>query len=297
MIPADKTGMPADRLVAGVDGCRTGWVVAVAAVTPPPTAPPPAHGVAGGGGRAGAEGPGASRFADALGGGGRHGGGVGHGGGAHGGGRHGGAGLRLTDLRVVTDIGAVIAEVAVGGLAALAIDMPIGLPAHEPRACDVEARRHLGERRSSVFPAPVRAVLGAGSYDQALVLSRAASGRGLSRQAFNLVPRIAELDAVVRPELQDRVVEAHPELAFTRLAGRPPHHAKRTAEGRAERLVLLAAAGLDGLANVRVLGAAPDDVLDAAALVVTAARIRAGTAERLGDGARDVRGLRMEVAW
>src|SRR5437870_3658001 len=42
---------------------------------------------------------------------------------------------------------------------AVGIDIPIGLPDAGPRACDVEARRRLGPRRSSVFPAPRRALL------------------------------------------------------------------------------------------------------------------------------------------
>ena len=41
----------------------------------------------------------------------------------------------------------------------IAIDIPIGLPKAGARACDVEARRLLGPRRSSVFAAPLRAML------------------------------------------------------------------------------------------------------------------------------------------
>ena len=74
-------------------------------------------------------------------------------------------------------------------------------------------------------------------------------------------------------------------------------NAKRTPEGRAERLALLAAAGVGDLARVRALGAAPDDILDAAVLALTARRVADGTAVRLGDGAVDARGLRMEVAY
>jgi predicted RNase H-like nuclease len=207
-------------------------------------------------------------------------------------------------VEVVPRLAAAIADVAAGRLAALAVDMPMGLPEDGPRACDLAARRRLGARRSSVFPTPVRAALDAPTYAEALARSRAACGRGLSRQAFNLLAKIAELDAVIRPELQDRVVEAHPEMAFARLAGSPCVHAKRTAEGRAERLALLRGAGLGDtdlgdldmdLATLRLAGGAPDDILDAVALTLTAARVRDGVAERLGDGARDARGLRMEV--
>jgi len=193
---------------------------------------------------------------------------------------------------VATDYGAVsvaatIADVLALDVDVVAIDMPIGLPDAGQRACDVAARRELGARRASVFATPVRACLAATSYDEALARHRATDGRGLSRQAFNLLGKIRELDAV-GPE--PRLHEAHPELAFARLLGHVPRHSKRTADGRAERL---AALELD--APPACPGAAVDDVLDALALVHTARRIARGTAVELGDGARDRRGIRMAV--
>ena len=50
----------------------------------------------------------------------------------------------------------------------LTIDIPIGLTDGGPRLCDREARLRLGApRASSVFPAPIRPVLAAGSYEEA----------------------------------------------------------------------------------------------------------------------------------
>jgi predicted RNase H-like nuclease len=182
----------------------------------------------------------------------------------------------------------VFAEVRAGRLDAVAIDMPIGLPARagERRACDVAARRLLGPRRSSVFPASARCFLGAATF---------AAVTGMPVQAFHLLPRIGEVDRLIDPSLQDAVVESHPELAFMRLnRGAPLTTAKRTPEGIAERAALLGLATLPAAPR----GARTDDVLDALALVHTARRIAAGTAERLGDPtARDARGLRMEIAW
>src|SRR5262245_9293744 len=58
---------------------------------------------------------------------------------------------------VLPDFAALLA--AFPDAAAIAVDIPIGLPADGPRACDRLARARLGPRRSSVFPAPSRALL------------------------------------------------------------------------------------------------------------------------------------------
>jgi predicted RNase H-like nuclease len=146
-----------------------------------------------------------------------------------------------------------------------------------------------------VFPAPPRPLLGERDYTRALATKRALDGTGLSRQAFFLLPKIAEVDAVLVPAMQHQVVEAHPELGFARLDGGPLGSSKRTAEGAAERRGLLRAQ-LGPLPD-RVPGAEPHDLLDAAVLVLTAQRLAEGTAERLGDGSCDGRGLTMEIAW
>lgn len=161
--------------------------------------------------------------------------------------------------------------------AAVGVDMPIGLPAVGPRACDVEARRLLGPRRSSVFPAPVRAVLAASTYAEARALSVAAAGRSLSAQAWNLVPRIRDLDA--RLAEHTRVVEVHPEVVFARLAG--PLPPKKTVEGAAARTAALRTWLPSWPPAPRP--ARLDDALDALACAWTARRWLAGTAETLGN--------------
>lgn len=197
----------------------------------------------------------------------------------------------VTELAVV----ARFAEVRALGATLVAVDMPIGLPSVGPRACDVAARRRLGPRRSSVFPAPVRAVLGARDHADAVARSRAVCGRGLSIQAWNLVPKIAEVDAEVGPG--DAVAEVHPELSLATLAGTPLATRKRQAAGRGQRLALLTPAFPDLAERLaaRPPGCAPDDVLDAYATLWTARRVVAGTAEVLGDGERDERGLTMSI--
>ena len=189
----------------------------------------------------------------------------------------------LEDVRVVPTLAGVLGDVRAGRLAGVGIDMPIGLPAVPgPRACDVAARRVLGGRRSTVFPAPARCFLGR-PWEEV---------RGLSKQAFHLLPKIAEVDALVDPSVQDRVFEVHPELAFARLTGAVLVDPKRTAAGRAARV---AALGLPSVPRLR--GAAVDDVLDALAVWHSTVAIVNGQANAVGDGARDERGLEMVIRW
>lgn len=199
------------------------------------------------------------------------------------------------DVSVVPRFAGVVALLD-EGVDVIAVDMPIGLPDSGSRACDIEARCHLGPRRSSVFPAPPRPLLDATDYPSALATKRSLDGRGLSKQSFHLLPKIAEVDAVLTPQRQPRVVESHPELAFARTAGSALTGSKHTPGGRVERRRLATQVLGDRAVNA-VPGAELHDVLDALMLIATARRLADGTAERLGDGSRDARGLVMEIAW
>lgn len=186
----------------------------------------------------------------------------------------------------------------------IAVDMPIGFETAPSgsggRACEREARARLGQRRSSIFAAPLRTALPARSHEEASRLNRAAGGPGLSRQSFNLFAKMREIDAVMSPALEGCLHESHPELVFATLAGRPMAHAKRTPAGRAERLDVLAGQGLDpALFEPHAFKhkiAAPDDVLDAAACALAAVRLAEGNALCLpADPPRDDTGLRMAI--
>jgi len=204
----------------------------------------------------------------------------------------------LVEVAVVPSVERVVRALDAGDLAAVAVDIPIGLAARDPRACDREARRRLGPRRGSVFPAPVRAVLGTGTYEEASAVSRRVSGKGLSKQLYNIVSKIKEVDDVQSPRRQHSLFEACPELSFAVMGGDAPmQHSKRTADGRAERVAVLHEhLGVDvpALLEARAPGAQPDDVLDALALAWTARRYLDGSCLRLG-GELDATGLRMEV--
>jgi predicted RNase H-like nuclease len=97
-----------------------------------------------------------------------------------------------------------------------------------------------------------------------------------------------DLEHAVQKQPCARIYESHPELAFARLAGRQLA-AKRYFDGHAERLALLRHHGLEelpGILNaVPRKHAKPDDILDAAVLLIAARRIASGHAESYGDPA------------
>jgi predicted RNase H-like nuclease len=130
--------------------------------------------------------------------------------------------------------------------------------------------------------------------------------RKVSKQTFNLFPKIREVDALMTPALQKRVFECHPEAAFWAMAGERALALPKKVKSRPHppglelRRGLLAAAGfplsfLEAAHFPRAVAGA-DDVLDACACAVTASRIVAGVARRFPDVPPiDGRGLRQEI--
>ena len=198
------------------------------------------------------------------------------------------------DIRVVK----TLAE-ACEGLSILAVDMPIGFVdvPRPPRACEVEARRHLPGKASSVFPTPCRPALECLTHAEANALSKT-MGVGLNQQTFHLFPKMREVDALMRANahLHSIVYEAHPELAFARMnGGKPVLSKKRQPDGYAERRKLLTSHGFKTKVD-RLTGAARDDILDAIAVCRTATLIAAGQATCLGPtDQRDRHGLPMHI--
>ncbi len=229
---------PRATLVAGVDGCRAGWLAVLAS--------------------------------------------------------HEGSNLAIT-------LSACWPDLPLSHAALVGVDMPIGLAERGPRACDSAARRLLPrERKASVFAPPRRAMLARATWAEANALGRRLDGKGLSRQAWTLVPKIRELDRTLGPADQARIREVHPELVFLRLNRGRALARKRTPDGRTLRLRLLGRAGLTGLeallARVPRRDARPDDVLDAAACALAARDMLSGRATRLpSEPPLDARGLRMEI--
>ncbi len=189
------------------------------------------------------------------------------------------------------------------GAAAIGVDIPIGLAERVPRGADLAARRVLGPRSNSVFPAPDPRLLGAAVYADALALSRELNGKGISKQSHAIFTKIAEVNGLLTPEIQTRVVEVHPEVSFWALADHPMTQSKRSPEGFEERRALLSEAfgqpiwdRVTARSLARPAGA--DDILDAVVAAWSAHRHATGAAGRLPEiPETDGRGLRMEIVY
>ncbi len=163
------------------------------------------------------------------------------------------------------------------------IDIPIGLlkEGPNPRGCDDEARHILGQpRSSSIFPVPCRAAVYASTYPEACAINREKTTKGVSKQAWNIVPKIRQGDTLLRNSSAARKVirETHPELCFWALAGGYPIiNYKKTPAGMQERVTLLerlfpGAQHLvsDAIKQYSRETLVIDDIFDALALAVTA---------------------------
>src|SRR5262245_11778228 len=87
--------------------------------------------------------------------------------------------------------------------AIVAVDMPIGLPARVGiggRPAENAVRPPLGARQSSVFSVPSRAAIYATDYREACDLAQTTSDppRKVSKQLFNIMPKIREVDEALR---------------------------------------------------------------------------------------------------
>ncbi len=195
------------------------------------------------------------------------------------------------EAHVAPTIGELVDTAERGGrLAVVGVDIPIGLPDTGRRAADVLARAEIGPLWSSVFLTPVRAALEAPDHATAVRRHRAATGEGVSIQAFSLRVKLFEVERWIRDAARNRgaplrVVEVHPEVVFARLAGAPLVVRKSRWAGAERRRALLAGAGVHVVGELGRAGAVAgvDDALDAAAVAWSARRVAIGQACSMPD--------------
>ena len=195
------------------------------------------------------------------------------------------------------------------------VDIPIGLPEGKGgRDCDRKAQKLLGRpRASSVFPTPTRQTVQQASrapkdHRAAVRIEKEVAGKGIGIQTFNIAPKIAEVDEVMRTRglgAEPLVREVHPELLFCSLnCGKPMESPKKGNPGRDERLRVLRRAEprtqeiYEGACSeFRSKVVAKDDILDAFAAAVVAYH-HDGRLRTLPEcPPTDAKGLRMEIVY
>lgn len=181
--------------------------------------------------------------------------------------------------RTITELVELVGEGS--PVAVVAIDIPIGLPDTTGRLSDAEARRVLVGKSSSVFSTPTRAALEAETYAESRTANLAATGgsTSVSAQAYALREKVLQVDAWVRSQPAVRVIEVHPEVSFTRMAGAPVLARKKDPEGASARREALAAHGIVAPAWFRGAGFGEDDLLDACAAAWSGVRHSLGVSE------------------
>ncbi len=201
------------------------------------------------------------------------------------------------------------------------VDIPIGLmEGPKRRECDEEARKLLKHRSSSVFTAPTRQTVeqvarSPGDYDYAKRIEQCATktecsreGRKISKQAFAIAPKIAQVDRLLRcrdSNATPRVREVHPEVCFWALNQKKAmKSSKKTVSGEQQRLEMLERVEArtreiyhDACRRFVGGGVAKDDILDALVAAVTA-RCGYGRLKTIPESpAVDSKGLAMEMVY
>jgi len=180
----------------------------------------------------------------------------------------------------------------------IVIDIPIGLRDKGDRDADRKAREFLGERRSCVFPAPIRPILNCDKWEDACLKSTEIEGKKISKQQFGILPKIHEVDTALRGHSGPQVYEGHPEVSFAKMNNDSPLPiGKKEKEGKLRRSRLICKHFRDAAARLDKYPYHREDVLDAYAMLWTARRIVAGTVNWFPEqDVRDRFGLSMRIA-
>lgn len=190
------------------------------------------------------------------------------------------------------------------------VDIPIGLVESglNGRQCDAIARRYLAPRRaSSVFTPPARPALDAPDHQAASALNKKLTGRGISIQSWNIMPKIHQVDQLMRlsAETRNKVRELHPELMFWALNGRRAMTQRKSClSGYQERLDVLGrhfapseVIAETALSCYRRSQVARDDILDAL-VAALAGYLSLGQLSTIPDDPPlDAHGLTMEMVY
>jgi predicted RNase H-like nuclease len=183
------------------------------------------------------------------------------------------------------------------------VDIPIGLDIDLKkggRIVDKLARKELLTNKSSIFNAPSRLVLEAKNYEEANKINKN-KGMGLSKQSWNLVKKIKEVDEFIRNSNKTIIFESHPEIIFQAMKRDKVSTKKKNDEGIIERTNLLEKNGFNKVFLEKNLSAKDsfykkDDFIDACSLFWSANRAIAKTEVKIpNDIVLDSEGIIMQI--
>lgn len=182
------------------------------------------------------------------------------------------------------------------------VDIPIGLPSgRQIRQCDIKARELLGPQgQTRVFLAPPRECLNEVCPEDFQKCHQKCRDKGAGLPVWGILKKIKEVDELMTPSIQERIIEFHPELAWWPTAGRAldsKHH--QTGLSQRKEILEKHILGLDELLSWKQrLGSAAklDDLLDALIGLSVAERVRAKAGCFLPVRTElDIRGLTMQI--
>ena len=183
------------------------------------------------------------------------------------------------------------------------VDIPIGLDIDLKkggRIVDKLARKELLTNKSSIFNAPSRLVLDAKNYEEANKINKS-KGMGLSKQSWNLVKKIKEVDKYIRDSNETIIFESHPEIIFQIMKKDKIFTKKKNEDGIIERRNLLEKNGFNKVFLEKNLSAKDsfykkDDFIDACSLFWSANRTIASTEIKIpNDILFDSEGIIMQI--
>ena len=183
------------------------------------------------------------------------------------------------------------------------VDIPVGLDIDLKkggRIVDNLARKELLTNKSSIFNAPTRLVLDAKNYEEANKINKS-KGMGLSKQSWNLVKKIKEVDEYIRNSNVTIIFESHPEIIFQIMKRDKITTKKKNDEGIIERRNLLEKNGFNKVFLEKNLSARDsfykkDDFIDACSLFWSANRAIAKTEVKIpNDIVLDSEGIIMQI--
>ncbi len=184
------------------------------------------------------------------------------------------------------------------------IDMVIGLQSDKTHIRpDAYARRIIRERSSTIFPAPCRQAVYAGTVERKYNENVRILGKKFTPLTLGIIPKIQEVDSFLQnnPQYKNVIKESHPEVCFAQLNGKTVLSQKNQCDGVAERILILQ--NFLPEINLSIITETSikykcniDDIIDAICLAVTANLMEQGKFKVIPEEPmKDEEGLLMQM--